>query len=164
MKKKINVLLALGLLGLAATAYSTCYLNQVVLCAKSGDKVAGSYMHTGNGEASYYTDVFADEDCWRYDKYSVTRGGRGAQTGNNYVSQCVGIATGGVGTSGGNGPMTYQADYSGFRVKYWDSVVGQNRTAWNGGANTIPPSGAEMFDAYHVTASYVDNALANTCN
>jgi hypothetical protein len=137
MKNKLNLCLALALLGMAVTAYSTCYLNQVVLCFKSGDRVAGSYAHAGgidNNNSSYgsfYTDVYADEDSWRYDRYSVTRGGR--NTDKTYNSYCVGTCTGNAAA----GPYTQGSDPNGFAVHYYNPALGANVSAYNGDSTVI---------------------------
>src|SRR6266404_9870827 len=117
MKNKLNIILALGLLCLGATGYATCYLNQVVSCFITGDLVQASYVHTGAGESSYYADVYADEPAWRYDRYSVTRGGKSAQTANNYVSPCTG------GTYSGEGPLTARNDVHGFQVHFYNPFL-----------------------------------------
>jgi hypothetical protein len=130
MKNKLNLCLALALLGMVVTAYSTtCYLNQVVLCAKSGDKIVASYAHASGSSVcctwlSFYTDVYADEDSWRYDRYSVTRGGR--VTDQSFVSYCVGTCT------GGTGPYTQGNDTFGFQAHYYNPAIGANVSAYNG--------------------------------
>lgn len=151
MKRKLNIILTLSLLALVGTAYATCYLNQVVLCFKAGDTVVGSYLYTGGSgpNTSFTTQVYADEDCWRYDLYSVTRGGRTLASAKSYLSYCVGIN----GAVGAVGPNTHENDQTGFEVYFYNPNVGSTVTGWNapGGGPT-----SDGRDFYHVTAYYVD--------
>jgi len=76
MKRKLNMALTIAILGILGTAYGTCYLNKVVLCVGTGDSVASfSTTCSGSGTATFSYAVIADEGAWRFDVYSVTRGG-----------------------------------------------------------------------------------------
>ena len=75
-KRKLNITMSLILVGLMSTAYATCYLQKVVLCLGSGDGV-GSFTSTCPGSPSYSANVpvYASENAYKWDVYSVTRGG-----------------------------------------------------------------------------------------
>jgi hypothetical protein len=177
MKNKLNLCLALALLGMAVTAYSTCYLNQVVLCFKSGDLIStgsSGYWHAsgtviGGTETygTFYTDVYADEDSWRYDKYSVPRGGKTpAVPGNGYTSYCVGTCTGGA---GGAGPYTQGNDPFGFQAHYYNPLIFSTISAYNGnptiiGTTTTVCGGTLEVQAFRsFSADYVNNG-SGYCN
>ncbi len=140
MKNKLNALLGLSLLGLAATAYATtCYLNAVVLCYKANDLVHGSYLHAAfSAYPSFYTDVYAEEDAWRYDTYVVT------------TSWCNGTS------NGSPGPGTIQGDTAGFACWYYNPNIGANYTqSWNGPAvGSFAPNLWEVLNFHSVTAKY----------
>jgi len=160
MKRKLNMLLALSLLGLTGAAYATtCYLNQVVLCFKNGDKVQGSYLHTGSsiggGTASFYADIFAEESAWRYDKYSVTRGGR--TPNRSYTSFCVGFEAGGADL------FTQPAVNGGFHVTFWNPLTSHTDDGWNGSGGLSPIPAYDERVYYSVGASYSDTS-STSCN
>lgn len=154
MRNKVNISIMIGIVLLGASAYATCYLNAVVLCFKAGDSVNGSYAFTQSPGPSYTTAVYANENAYRYDSYSVSSGGR--TPNNNYTSYCDGV------THGNDGPATTPNDgNAGFQVYWYNPNVGSTVTGFNDVTGAGPWSNGIEF--YSVTANWSDKN-SSSCN
>jgi hypothetical protein len=128
--KRIQVAIAVLIGGLVATAYGTCYLQQVVCCIQGGTDLGSATMCGGSTES-----VVVDEDAWRFDTYSVTVGGASSPVA--HTCYCDGSDI--VGNNGeaflappsGNAYLygTTPPLGGGFEVHYWQCMAGQNTTA-----------------------------------
>jgi len=155
MRNKLNIAILTGIVLLGASAYATCYLNGVVLCFKAGDSVNSAYAFTQSPGPSYTTGVNANENAYRFDSYSVTRGGR--HTDQTYTSYCDGVTH-----SVGHGPNTDVNDGSaGFQVYWYNPNVGSTVT----GINDVTNGGeaSQGIEYYSVTANWEDSG-ASSCN
>jgi hypothetical protein len=131
MKSKLNVILAVTILGILGSAYGTCYLNRVVLCVGNGN-TAASFSKTcaGSGTVTFSYAVIADEAAYKFDAYSVTLGGLKTQDWNV-------VDAGGFFCDGINENTIfnyYPANNAGFSAHYIDPCNGTRITGYNNGA------------------------------
>ena len=122
MKKTINVLIATAVLGMLTAAYAVCYLEQVVLCFKAGDLVSSEFSLSVGACTSFTANVYAGENAYRIDTYSVTRGGN-TQAAMNPASSCDKEANVGTELGGSNS--------GGFDVWYLNPCTGFAMTDTN---------------------------------
>lgn len=150
MNKRINAIVCATIIGAMATAYGTCYLRQVMVCVGYGDNLG---LHNTPGCMNSAT-IYADETAWRWDLYSVSRGGRaGGSTESVYCDS--------ISQSGTNPYFNPDAgsDAShfglGFKVFYTSACNGSDFTDING-------PGYSQY--WQVTTSYFPSGTASTCN
>ncbi len=147
MKLKINAIIAATILAMMGSAYGiTCYLEQIVNCVKTGDTL-GTFVMSSGTCAGDTVKMFADDYAWRFDIYSVTRGGLSGTA--TYTSLCDGFVNHGY-------PPGYGSRLgSGFNVYYSGSCTSSTLSTTN-----PDPNGTRY---YQVTTSYLPST-PTLCN
>lgn len=150
MRNKVNVLLAAVTLVLAGTAYGLCYLDQVVCCAISGDNL-GNYgsltLDLGGGSTTAISGSFtlySDSSAYRFDTYSVSRGGFGETAFTSYCDP--------IGTVGNE----YGANNHGagnWQCHYYNANNGATGTCYSSDPNNTHTTGA-TYANYSVTSHF----------
>jgi hypothetical protein len=76
MRNKLNVVLAAIALSIVTTAYGLCYLEKIANCAKSGDNLGSvNNIILPSGASTGPATLYASENAWMVNTYSVARGG-----------------------------------------------------------------------------------------
>lgn len=157
---KLNAALGAIVATLISTAYATCYLQGVVLCFEDSDTVSsdwcfgttytfGSTSSPSTGCSGYTAAVIADENAYRWDLMSASRGGKNHESSLDRTSYCDGAST-------GNGVLTGFNNYNqGFRCRWFNPNLGTQVTGMNA------PSPGTAFATYAVSS--LDNS-ATDCN
>jgi hypothetical protein len=108
MIKRINLLLVALTLTMIGTAYATCYLLQVVVCASNGQSV-GTISVNCSGTVKT-ADLYASEDAYVFERYSVTYGGFPTTTKSMYCDTAAEYPNTTTGVAAGSGFDCYYVD------------------------------------------------------
>jgi hypothetical protein len=149
MNKKLNIVTTAVIFTVLASAYATCYLNQVVLCIGNGDEVASSFKSCAPNTVTLSYAIYADENAYKWNVYSVTRGGFHTED-LNAISPvyCDGIVT----DPNGNANQNPQNNY-GFKSHYIDPCNGGTVSAVNDGSGSDPSFWVRFSSPYTTTAT-----------
>ncbi len=138
MKLKINAIIAATILGMMGSAYGLCYLDQIVNCVKTGDSL-GTFVMSSGTCAGQTVNMFADDYAFRFDTYTVSRGGLSGTM--SVVTLCDGFVNHGYPPQAGNSAG------SGFDVYYSGSCTSSTLSTTN-----PDPNGTKY---YQVTTHYL---------
>ncbi len=151
MKKTLNLFAAVLILGLMGSAYAACYLQKVILCLGTGDDLGGTFTSgactTGDTVTTYNgLHAFANQNVYKWDVYSVTRGGFTTADANaggqNYCS------------TDANAPDAG----SFYAVHYINPCTGGTEN------NTNPQFGQNPHIVITFPGTVANNSVSQTCN
>jgi hypothetical protein len=80
-KRILNTIAVVALAGFLSVAYGTCYLPKAILAIIPGDDLGSMAVYSCSAACpSSQEEVYANDDAWKWDVYSVTSGGVGTGT------------------------------------------------------------------------------------
>ena len=167
------------LLAAISTAYATCYLQGTIVAFRPGNLVSAGHWFTetsaytyncgpgtvtcsispNNGNSgSWSADVYAAENVYKYDIYSVTAAGMNSSTSTAYAWPTVGAGFAEAGWYDQASPNNLGGD-PGFIVEFFDQVTGSWFTDMNDGRTVNGQVGPYWQGTGHRLAS-----TATSCN
>jgi len=106
MLRRIKMALALIIVGTIPTVYAACYLRQVAVCFLSGAQVATITIDCGS--VSYTAALYANENAYKWTRYTVTAAGWNTSNPGTYCSDS----------------PSNPGQLDGFDVSYYDGCIG----------------------------------------
>jgi hypothetical protein len=165
MRSKLNIVLGVVAAGVITSAYAACYLQgdiclyangQLVeagACVESYSFVVQTSPYQTSSACSLTANVYADQNAYQYNIYSVTAGGM-----NSSGAQSYGPGWGDGGTFGWYNQYYPGVAGNGFQIYYVNSPLGITATAING------PPGNGNLQIVNRTFYYLLDQTPTACN